>query len=1111
MKKYFFILFFAFAIAPLFSQNPKNIKIVPSVSLFEKGSQYIEKEEFEKSILQFIKIPEGDTLYSNAQFYMALAYYYTKQNENAIICLKNVLKNLPENIPATSIYNVLGYVYISNNQFSEATQILEKSIQIAPYNYRILTILGTAYMELNQLVLAEQAIQKSIFCAPTNQYSHFLLGKLYLKQGKMAPAILAFNYTVFLNPKSDQAIEALQTLNELLVNFHEVSDNLSITKNNSKDTLFIDHRFTLIDELVCNNYPITKKFKLKSEIDHIIVRQTQFVFENLPHSNGSKNVLDYVYIPFFKSIMGNDQFNTYSYYLLSGTNINENKVLEKAKKMEKKINKLKANGFTMLQEQIKYGIGIENTGTPKMEFEYNEEDQIESLGGYTTKNKNGDKLFQGQWTVIDENGSITSILELKDTKKNGICRFYEKGYETQVIPYINDSINGTAKAYFPTFCDSKKTSLVVPFIQNQIHGIRKEYSRSGVLLEEKEYRNDYLDGTSKIYDFHGQLSALEFYKEGNPNGIFEEYYPNGIKSAEYHYKDDPSEVKKYYPDGTLKMEGSMISNMMFGTVKSYYPNGKIEYIGSYNEIGEEDGFWTLYYKNGTISEEFSFVSGQLNGDHKLYTPSGFLCALFQYTNGQLKEVKTFLPNHETREIIQENEGVFQVDVYNESGILFQSNIYEQNGDLTGISTQYYPTGVIQKTTPYTKDIKNGIETEYYKNGKIKSITTYKNDIEDGLFIQYFANDSIQKEGLYQNGKQIGIWYYYDINGAIESIETYQNGFISQTRSYYPDGNIKNEMNYQNGLLQTVNTFDHQNKVMKTDHFEEGNGIFRQYFLNGNVKSEGRIIANHYCDSMVEYNIQGERIGVDYYISGLHHGPYQFFDHGFQTILNKGNTILNQFHGVVHSYSHNKIIHSTEQYELGSLEGVRKIYSDQKISAEHHYLENSRNGISEYYAADGKTLMYRLKYINDDIAQYSFLKKNQKMSDWILVTKDSTNIVAFYPNLQLSGSFSLKNGERNGKEVSYYPNGKIFFESEMKDNLMHGKSIYYYENGKIRAKEHFNYDLLHGPYQMYFENGNLEMEGTFYNHLPHGIFKYYDSTGVLTKEIEFYYGNILTQK
>ena len=208
MKKYFFILFFAFAIAPLFSQNPKNIKIVPSVSLFEKGSQYIEKEEFEKSILQFIKIPEGDTLYSNAQFYMALAYYYTKQNENAIICLKNVLKNLPENIPATSIYNVLGYVYISNNQFSEATQILEKSIQIAPYNYRILTILGTAYMELNQLVLAEQAIQKSIFCAPTNQYSHFLLGKLYLKQGKMAPAILAFNYTVFLNPKSDQAIEA---------------------------------------------------------------------------------------------------------------------------------------------------------------------------------------------------------------------------------------------------------------------------------------------------------------------------------------------------------------------------------------------------------------------------------------------------------------------------------------------------------------------------------------------------------------------------------------------------------------------------------------------------------------------------------------------------------------------------------------------------------------------------------------------------------------------------------------------------------------------------------------------------------------------------------------
>lgn len=1109
------LFFLSFVImGSIYAQTPKNIKMIESKPIIEKGSGYQEKDEFEKSVQQFKKIPLGDSLYGLAQYKMALSYYYQELYDKAAMSLEYLIENPSDKVPVSSIYNLLGYVYMGKKDHLKAANILEFALYLTPYNYKLLAAQGRAYIELNELEKAEIAIKKAIFCAPTYQYAHFLLGNLYLKQGKTIPAILAYNYVAFLDPNTDQSIEALKALNNLFVGFTEVVDNETNQTFITDKMREEDERFQILEQLVGNNIAMNKKFKFKSKIDHIVIRQSQLVFENLPMANGSKDILDYVYIPFYKALIEKEYFNLYSYHILSGTNVQDNEVMKKAKKMEKKLKVVTDLGFQMLKNQVLYGIGIENNETPKKEFEYNkDEDRIESIGGYTDINDKGKRIYNGKWTIIDENGAISAIVNVTNGIKNGTSFFYSDGYEIQKINFVNDSIDGTAYVFYPTEKgEDKLMSIEIPFINNKINGVRKEFSRSGILLEETSYKDDQFDGPYKTFDFHGHLKSTGKYVKGSYNGIVEEYYPNGVLASRIEYDDNVTgPIKGYFPDGKLKYEGTMSNDHYFGSYKSYFYNGKISSIGSYDEKGDEDGYWSFYFKNGQLSQEMNFKNGKLNGDYKIYTLSGFLSATYTYQDGKLNYVTTYLPNNEIRKKIEINEGVFEVDIYNEDGTKVSNNIYDENGNLTGIRTVYYPTCNLYMTIAFKNNKKDGVETVYYEHGGIKQITTFKEDVENGLYVSYYQNDTIEMEGILLNGYKTGAWYNYYINGVISNITLYDNDEKIKSTNYFPDGNLQKEIFYKNELIHTIKTYDNKNQLIKEDHFKNGNGIYYNYFLNGKIESKGNIIANEYCDSLMEYDYNGEILTTDYLINGLLNGKYVNINKVTKTTLIHGNVILNNYHGKIIYNNDLDPLNYEQNYEFGLLEGPLKFFWNNKLLSEHNYINNQREGVSKYYAIDGKTKAYNFKYNEGDIVAYSFMNKNQKMSDWNPITKDSIHITSFYPDQQKSIEFSIKNGKRFGKEIAYYPNGKICYDMENFNNMDHGKKTIYYPNGNIQIIGNYYFDLIDGSYIKYYENGKIEIEGTFKINFPHGIFKYYNPNGELIKEVEFYYGNIINQK
>jgi uncharacterized protein len=1114
MKKIAFLIIVLIVNVSVMAQNPKNIKIVNANTFMEKGDKYVDKEEYEKAVQQYKKIPMGDSLYDLTQYRLALTYYYQELFDKAAVTLENILVNPSNSINLSAVYNLLSYVYMGNSQYDKAAKTIENALLLTPYNYRLLAALGKAYTELNIYDKAEDALKKSIFCYPKYQYSHNLLGKLYMKEDKTIPAILAYNYSACINPSSKDAIEALKSLNEMFIEFSELVDNISENQYITQKMKDDDERFQTLEQLVGNNIAMTKKFKLKTQIDHIITRQNQLVFEQLPQPLENKDILDYLYIPYFKSVMEND-FNLFCYYELSGTNIDDNKVQKKALKLGKKIEVISYHFKKMLEEKAKYGIGIENTTKPLNEFSYNDEEGfIEGIGGYL-KTDNGKKLLEGNWVIINGNGGIDAIVNTSDGVKNGVNYFYNDGYMEQKIPYLNDSIDGTGYLYFLSLNEQdRKTKLEVQFQNNKINGFRKEYNISGFLVEESEYKDGKMEGMSKLYYPQGSIKAIYHYENGNEIGLGNEYFENGAIRGEFENgsEDVEGKMKRYYPNGKLQVETGTMNKEYYGTAKSYYSNGKLETVGSYTGNGTPDGFWTDYFRNGNVSSEYSYENGVSNGEMKLYTLNGFLYAIFKFNKGKLEEITTFMPDNSIRKKTTINEGVFEVELYEENGLKFLSALYNDEGKSEGISTYYYPSGSILSTTPFKKGKIDGLKTTYFHNGNVESIKNYKNGVENGLFINYYNNDTIKEEGIYKEGELSGIHYNYYINGQLESVTVYQDGTIYSKTDYTLDGNTMTEIQYYKGSIKYIKNYDNNKNLIKTDTIENGNGILKTYFMNGSVSSEVKLVSNLKMDTMIMYDFQGKINNKIYYNNDIVFGKYFRNDLIYQVKKIEGNVVYNNFDGIVKHYHENGQINSEENYVLGILEGTIKYYDDNgKLSSIHHYIDDERESISTYYANDGKTIQYQLKYRRGDVIAIAYMTKNNKMSEMIPVGNDTIHFVSYYSDGKISCEMSFFKGQRVGKELFYYPNGKLSDDVTALYNDYNGSYFEYYSNGNKKLESNYYYNELNGPFIQYNENGTKKMEGNYVYSYPHGIFKLYDNKGVIVKEIEFYYGNIINQK
>lgn len=1104
----FYSVFFSY------SQKGKNVKFINSGQYIEKGIEKFSEAQWQEAEKLFAAVPFGDSLYYIAQY--ELAYTYEKQlrfNE-AYEVLFRLLEANDERLAISSVYTELANCYSEDNRLDKAIAIYDSALVLFPFNNQLHFNKGIVYQKKQEYDSAMHCFEKSILCNPLHQTSHYQLGLSYIKQGYYIPGILALNYAAMIAPKSNVALTSLQVLLEL----YSVGLDYFNEDNAFKMSSVMEQRnekYKKTETLLNTGFALNKRYKLKTKINHILTRQNQFVFENLLYDSTSYYIEEQLYMPFFMSMVKDKKtYDVFCHLLLMGTDVEEEKVSEKAKKMEKEIQSIWEQSLKLLNATIADGIGMENK--ENYSYEYNNKFNLIAYGPYSLAEKK-QRLEEGKWIVLDNQGYVLREGNYVKGKGHGQWKEFDMyGNVVQEYSMKNDTVEGEVYVYFER--DKKDTtkllSMFVSIQNGTINGIRTIYNRSGFLTEKANWANNLYNGEYLSYYPQGMLKYKSFYKEGDLLGISSEYYSNGDLKSEIQFeeKEKVGKAQYFFPGGKIATEGNVMNNFAIGEWKSYYYSGNVYYISNYNNEGKETGLWVDYAHDGKIETEMNYENGKKHGEENFYY-NGKLMYRNIYKNGVLTDINTFYPDGKIREKITAVNKIFVAKIYSNDpshDYLYKQVSYKSNGEKHGKFITYAPNGKVVSEVNYKDNLKEGTSINYYPNGKIMDYVEYKEDNYHGLSLRYHENDSLAEEGSYINNQKTGAWYTYYMNGNIQSLEVYNNETTLYECEYFMDGKKSSEMFYKYGLLEKYVFYNENNEVIKTLSFENGNGIQHNYYLNGNIESTCNLVAGKLQDTCIWFSFEGRYLNKMVYHDGMYSGLFKKFHPINQNKIEfQLNYILNQPDGKMLFHAENGNMLADYKYEYGILHGpVKKYFNNGKLCMEGNYVSGVREGIFTFYAPDGKTITYKLMYINDQIIAYAYVGQDNVLADFKPIGKDKVVITSYYSPNKKSNEVTFENGLRQEVEYTYYSNGKLFEESETLDNNVHGKYKSWNEEGQLKVDQNYYYGFLHGKSITYYNNGNVYEEANYVYDKFHGTLKRYDKNGKLIVEQEWFNGNRL---
>ncbi|MEG2071007.1 MAG: tetratricopeptide repeat protein, partial [Bacteroidales bacterium] len=436
-----YTLLFIFSLSS-YSQTTKNCKSVHALPIIEKGIKLVDSTEFDEAIILFTSVPIGDSLYARAQYELAYAYSKMQKYDETVKICQYLIHHPDQYINSSLVEILLANSYSDLNNFEKALEIYDLGIQQYHYNNQLHFNKGIVFMKMKDYDQAIACFEKAVFCCPAHQGSHYRLGLAYLQKGYTIPGILALNYAALLRPNSEYAINALQTIDAIYAEgINTYHANIPI----SDETAEKNAKYKKIMTLIQANFALNKQYKIKSKINHILAKQNQLLFEMVEPID-SYELVDRLYIPYFKSVLQDNSYNTFSYFLMSGTHIENGKVKEKAMKMQKEISifvdKMKKN----LDETIAKGVCVNNK--EQYTYFYDNQYNLSAFGKVEIDGK-GNKSRNGQWCYLKSSGALSEIGNFVDNQQHGLFTIYNgRGNITQEVPWKNGKIEGLGKTYY---------------------------------------------------------------------------------------------------------------------------------------------------------------------------------------------------------------------------------------------------------------------------------------------------------------------------------------------------------------------------------------------------------------------------------------------------------------------------------------------------------------------------------------------------------------------------------------------------------------------------------------------------------------------------------------
>jgi uncharacterized protein len=1092
MKVFFssiLVFFHLLTIQPLFSQTD-TLAGKTSGELISKAIEYHDNGEYETAIQILQKISPCDPEYARSCYEMGLSYYSSGNTDQALArCREAEFLHFDQ----PGIYALTGSIYDDLGKPEEGIIILNKALQKWPYNTNLMYNLGVCYLNAGDPVKAEGVLLRGLKINPFHAKSHMALAKANYAMGRIAQSYLAFNMAVLIYP-------SLKNLREF---DNAISGRYTVTP---RSYLYpypsgYDHsQWDRSSELLQAEFAFKDGFEFPYDLNYTVTKQSYILLNGLQFSKSDTSFYNSCYGQFYTDMIKSGYLELYLHFLLKNSgreeintwlNNNNSRVNDFISHAQEQLNSGRASAFSIENREKNISFyhfdddgNLSSIGNTEGNDHIKNGDFIElnEDGGMSQKGRYVNDKIEGEWLILWPNGAVKQRLLFHDGLLDGPCYTF--------FP------NGSKSGFYPMKAGIK-------------NGKVEEYTASGNIVSENTYKENVQNGPGVFNNYQAGFTREFNFENDTMEGPHAEKWMNGMPKEESYLVNGDFEGKfsTWYPNGKPESEFNYVKGIKAGKFSKYYYNGAPRETGEYDGEGYLTGEYKSFDRDGLVTNvQSEFRKGILNGNLAEYFPDGKIQMKRYYNQDTLQRIESFdamgntlyaseVSGNEIYSKIYYADGTIRKEgklvngkwegswkTYNPLGLLTEDYTYH-NELLSGPQKTYYANGTLKEE--YSCDSNNiiGIYKKYRINGHQEMVGGYNKEGRSGEWLTYYSNDSLESRSFYAHGVQVGRLIYYNADGRISSEDIFNNdGETIRSIIYDSVGKIiadidhewglcTSEISYPNGLPKAV--ISYCDKLL--------HGMQVTYFPNGKVASRSDYQYGKPVGLLTTYDYKGNLIREFPYFFGELNGQGKWYENG-------------------------KLVY-TADFEKGQYQGkCTGYYANGKISREISFSDDERNGYADYFAPDGN-FMYRLKFKDAVLIAYAYKEISGKIVPDIPVTKNTNQILAYYPNGKLAARFGLKNGLYQGEYRSFYITGVPLRESLYDNDDAAGLEKSFYPSGKLQETINYINNDRSGSYCQYYENGTKKLEGNYLANSRHGEWHVYNKEGKETETLFYINGDI----
>ena len=393
--------------------------------------------------------------------------------------------------------------------------------------------------------------------------------------------------------------------------------------------------------------------------------------------------------------------------------------------------------------------------------------------------------------------------------------------------------------------------------------------------------------------------------------------------------------------------------------------------------------------------------------------------------------------------------------YYDSGALLDECEVDEEKVANGVYRSYYESGALRESATFSSGLMEGPEEEYYENGQLQVRRVYANGrVVDSVVTAMNMDGSLSETEYWSMGRCRSSDAAGNLSREFELFNASRTG---NYKSYYKNGRLYDELQFDEGLKHGVCKTYYENGVLKSEEsykFGDKNGLYREYFTSGKLACETNfwhdVPHGKYAYFYPNGQLQEEGIFDKGILIDVKKMYYENGNIKYEVPLKDGLS-----DGIAKAYDENGNLEKLVSCHKGKIEGVTKTFHNGKLVRESFYENGKKQGISKFYRESG--VLFRTETYVDGVC-------------------------------------------RDSKEYSCYCSGRLLSETNMSGWMPEGQEVYYHENGTVKMRLVYrNGMVVDGKTDVFDENG----EKCGYCVFKNSIGRIYDNDGNLEQEWQSY--------